>query len=109
MTVVMGVTVEGHRDILGIRAGDGGEGAKHWLRVFTEVKKRGVEDVLMLVRDGLKGLPDAVETVWPRTIAQTCVIHLSCATVYVTRAARSGTRSRRRSSPFTRQPARRPR
>jgi transposase-like protein len=74
--LVMGVTVEGHRDILGIWAGDGGEGAKHWLRVFTEVKNRGVEDVLMLVCDGLKGLPDAVETVWPRTIVQTCVIHL---------------------------------
>ncbi|MFV2118722.1 IS256 family transposase [Streptomyces sp. Act-28] len=74
--VVMAVTVEGRRDILGIRAGDGGEGAKYWLHVFTELKNRGLQDVLMLVCDGLKGLPDAVETVWPRTIVQTCVIHL---------------------------------
>lgn len=72
----MAVTVEGHRDILGIWAGDGGEGAKYWLHVFTELKNGGLQDVLMLVCDGLKGLPDAVETVWPRTIVQTCVIHL---------------------------------
>ncbi|MGW2354185.1 IS256 family transposase [Actinacidiphila glaucinigra] len=74
--VVMAVTAEGHRDILGIWAGDGGEDAKYWLHVFTELKNRGVGDVLMLVCDGLKGLPQAVETVWPRTIVQTCVVHL---------------------------------
>ncbi|TYC08821.1 IS256 family transposase [Micromonospora sp. MP36] len=74
--VVMAVTVDGHRDILGIWAGDGGEGAKHWLHVLTELKNRGVQDVLMLVCDGLKGLPDAVAAVWPRTIVQTCVVHL---------------------------------
>ncbi|MEU7856399.1 IS256 family transposase, partial [Nonomuraea sp. NPDC049141] len=72
----MAVTVDGHRDILGIWAGDGGEGAKHWLAVLTKLKNRGVDDVLMLVCDGLKGLPQAVEAVWPRTIVQTCVIHL---------------------------------
>jgi transposase-like protein len=71
----MAVTVEGTRDILGIWAGDGGEGAKYWLQVFTELKNRGLDDVLMLVCDGLKGLPDAVETVWPRTIVQTCIVH----------------------------------
>ncbi len=74
--VAMAVTVDGHRDILGIWAGDGGEGAKHWLRVLSELKNRGVNDVLMLVCDGLKGLPDAVATVWPRTIVQTCIVHL---------------------------------
>jgi putative transposase len=74
--VALAVTVEGTREILGIWAGDGGEGAKHWLSVFTELKNRGVEDVLMLVCDGLKGLPDAVGTVWPRTIVQTCIVHL---------------------------------
>ncbi|MET8156717.1 IS256 family transposase [Sphaerisporangium sp. NPDC005289] len=74
--LAMAVTVDGHRDILGIWAGDGGEGAKHWLAVLTELKNRGVDDVLMLVCDGLKGLPQAVEAVWPRTIVQTCVIHL---------------------------------
>ncbi|MFD9820165.1 IS256 family transposase [Streptomyces violascens] len=74
--LAMAVTVEGTREILGIWAGDGGEGAKHWLQVFTELRNRGVEDVLMLVCDGLKGLPDAVETVWPRTVVQTCIVHL---------------------------------
>jgi len=74
--VVMAVTVDGRRDILGIWAGDGGEGAKFWLQVFTELRNRGVADVLMLVCDGLKGLPDAVATAWPRTIVQTCIVHL---------------------------------
>ncbi|GLY91344.1 IS256 family transposase [Actinoallomurus iriomotensis] len=75
--LALAVTVEGHRDILGIWAGtEDGEGAKHWLRVLTELKNRGVEDVLMLICDGLKGLPQAVEAVWPRTVVQTCVIHL---------------------------------
>lgn len=70
------VTTEGRREVLGLWAGDGGEGAKHWLHILTEIKNRGVSDVLMLVCDGFKGLPDAVETVWPRTIVQTCVVHL---------------------------------
>ncbi|MFF4733258.1 IS256 family transposase [Streptomyces mirabilis] len=74
--VALAVTAEGHRDILGLWAGDGGEGAKHWLRVLSELKNRGVEDVLMLVCDGLKGLSDAVGEVWPRTVVQTCVVHL---------------------------------
>lgn len=56
--------------------GDGGEGAKYWLQVITEIKNRGVRDVLMLVCDGLTGLPDAVNTVWPAPIVQTCVVHL---------------------------------
>lgn len=74
--VAIGVTVHGERDILGIWAGDGGEGAKFWLNVLTEIKNRGVADVLMLVCDGLKGLPEAVNTVWDKTVVQTCVIHL---------------------------------
>ncbi len=49
---------------------------RHWLHVLTELKNRGVADVLMLVCDGLKGLPDAVAAVWPRTIVQTCIVHL---------------------------------
>jgi transposase-like protein len=74
--VALAVTTEGRRDILGLWAGDGGEGAKHWMHILTEIKNRGVNDVLMLVFDGLKGLPDAVEAVWPRTTVQTCVVHL---------------------------------
>ena len=74
--VAIGVTVDGQRDILGLWAGNGGEGAKHWLAVLTELKNRGVVDVLMLVCDGLKGLPESVNTVWAQTVVQTCVIHL---------------------------------
>ncbi|WP_435178218.1 IS256 family transposase [Actinacidiphila sp. bgisy145] len=74
--VALAVTAEGRREILGLWAGDGGEGAKHWMHILTEIKNRGVGDVLMLVCDGLRGLPEAVETVWPRTIVQTCVVHL---------------------------------
>jgi transposase-like protein len=74
--VVIGVTCAGERDILGLWAGDGGEGAKYWLQVLTELKNRGVADVCIAVCDGLKGLPEAINTVWERTIVQTCVIHL---------------------------------
>jgi putative transposase len=74
--VAVGVTCAGERDILGLWAGDGGEGAKFWLAVLTEIKNRGTGDVCILVCDGLKGLPEAVNTVWDRAIIQTCVIHL---------------------------------
>jgi transposase-like protein len=74
--VVLGVTVDGERDILGLWAGDGGEGAKYWLHVLTELKNRGVEDVCIVVCDGLKGLPDAITTVWPKAVTQTCIVHL---------------------------------
>lgn len=60
--MAVAVTAEGHRDILGLWIGDGGEGAKYWLQVLTEIKNRGAADVLMLVCDGLTGLPDAVNT-----------------------------------------------
>ena len=76
--VALAVTCDGERDILGLWAGEhgDGEGAKYWLRVLTEIKNRGVADVLMVVCDGLKGLPDAVNTVWDKTIVQTCIVHL---------------------------------
>ena len=74
--VVIGVTSTGERDILGIWAGDGGEGAKFWLQVLTEIKNRGVEDVMIAVCDGLKGLPDAIAATWELTQVQTCIIHL---------------------------------
>ncbi|MGI5485662.1 IS256 family transposase [Microtetraspora malaysiensis] len=74
--VALAVTVDGERDILGLWAGDGGEGAKFWLHVLTEIKNRGVGDVLMMVCDGLKGLPQAIEQVWPQVVVQTCVVHL---------------------------------
>jgi putative transposase len=74
--VALAVTVDGCRDILGLWAGDGGEGAKFWFAVCTELRNRGVEDVLMAVCDGLKGLPEAIGEVWPPTVVQTCVVHL---------------------------------
>ena len=72
----IGVTVDGRREILGLWAGTGGEGAKFWLQVFTEIKNRGTEDVCMVVCDGLKGLPDAIDATWPLAVVQTCVLHL---------------------------------
>ena len=74
--VVIGVTVNGERDILGLWAGDGSEGAKFWLQVQSELKNRGVADVCIAVCDGLKGLPDAINTVWELTTVQACIIHL---------------------------------
>lgn len=74
--VALAVTVDGTRDTLGLWAGDGGEGAKYWLQVLTEIKNRGVEDVCMVVCDGLKGLPDSISAVWPQAVTQTCAVHL---------------------------------
>jgi transposase-like protein len=76
--LALGVTVDGQRDFLGLWAGEhgDGEGAKYWLRILTEIKNRGVKDVLMLVCDGLKGLPDSIAATWPQTVVQTCVVHL---------------------------------
>jgi transposase-like protein len=76
--VALAVTVDGERDILGLWAGEhgDGEGAKYWLRVLTELKNRGVADCCIVVCDGLKGLPEAIEQVWPQAITQTCIVHL---------------------------------
>ena len=72
----IGVTVDGKRDILGLWVSQGSEGAKYWLGVLTEIKNRGTEDVCIVVCDGLKGLPEAIEATWPKAIVQTCVLHL---------------------------------
>ncbi len=72
----IGVSLEGEREILGLWAGTGGEGAKFWMSVLTDLRNRGVRDVFFVVCDGLKGLPDVVANVWPQTIVQTCIIHL---------------------------------
>ena len=74
--VAVGVDLEGGRDVLGIWASPAAEGARYWLSVLTELKNRGVDDVFILICDGLKGLPDAVGAVWPLAIVQTCVVHL---------------------------------
>ena len=72
----IGVTLDGERDILGLWAGTGGEGAKFWMAVLTDLRNRGVNDTFFVVCDGLKGLPDVVSNVWPQAIVQTCIIHL---------------------------------
>ena len=72
----IGVSVDGERDILGLWAGQGGEGAKFWMAVLTDLRNRGVKDTFFVVCDGLKGLPEVVSNVWPEAIVQTCIIHL---------------------------------
>jgi transposase-like protein len=72
----IGVSLDGEKDILGLWAGTGGEGAKFWMSVLTDIRNRGTRDVFFLVCDGLKGLPEVVGNVWPLTTVQTCIIHL---------------------------------
>ena len=72
----IGVTLAGERDILGLWAGTGGEGAKFWMAVLTDLRNRGVGDTFFVVCDGLKGLPEVVSNVWPQALVQTCIIHL---------------------------------
>ena len=89
--VALAVTADGERDVLGLWAGEhgDGEGAKYWLRVLAEIKNRGAADVLMVVCDGLKGLPDAIAQVWPQAITQTASC-TCCATASATPASRTG-------------------
>jgi putative transposase len=73
--LALGVTVEGERDVLGIWFQET-EGAKFWMQVLSELKQRGVSDILLCCVDGLKGFPEAIEAVYPNTVVQTCVVHL---------------------------------
>jgi putative transposase len=73
----IGVDLDGHRDVLGLWAGNGGgESAKFWMSVLTDLKNRGVRDMFFVVCDGLKGLPDSVNAVFPLATVQACIIHL---------------------------------
>jgi putative transposase len=75
--VVIGVNLEGERDVLGLWLGPtGGEGAKQWMTMLTELKNRGVADALIVCCDGLRGLPEAIRVTWPDATVQTCVVHL---------------------------------
>lgn len=74
--IAMGVDLDGAKDVLGIWLGAGDEGAKYWLGVLTEIRNRGVEDVLIVCTDGLTGFSDAIEATWPQATVQTCVVHL---------------------------------
>jgi putative transposase len=75
--VAMGITIDGERDVLGLWAGpSGGEGAKQWMTMLTDLRNRGVADVCIVCCDGLKGLPEAITATWPLATVQTCVVHL---------------------------------
>ena len=73
--LALAVLPDGTREILGIWI-ENTEGAKFWMKVFNELKTRGVDDILIAVTDGLKGMPEALEAVFPRTTLQTCIVHL---------------------------------
>ena len=73
--LALGVTVDGERDVLGMWFQDT-EGAKFWMQVLSELKQRGVQDILICCVDGLKGFPEAIEAIFPETTVQTCVVHL---------------------------------
>jgi putative transposase len=73
--VALGVRADGAKEVLGLWI-EQTEGAKFWLRVMTELRERGIEDILIAVVDGLKGFPEAIAAVFPRTQVQACVVHL---------------------------------
>ncbi|WBH38416.1 IS256 family transposase ISRso7 [Pseudomonas aeruginosa] len=73
--LALGVLPDGTRDILGLWI-EGTEGAKFWMKVFNDLKTRGVGDILIAVTDGLKGIPEALAAVFPATTLQTCIVHL---------------------------------
>jgi putative transposase len=73
--LVVGVQGDGTKDVLGMWVAPT-EGAKFWLAVLTELRQRGVQDILVLCADGLRGLPEAVEAAFPQTIFQTCIVHM---------------------------------
>jgi putative transposase len=73
--IALGVNMEGRKEVLGLWM-SGTEGAKFWLHVITELKNRGIEDMLIVCCDGLKGFPEAIEAVFPLAIVQTCIVHM---------------------------------
>jgi putative transposase len=73
--LALGVLEDGGREVLGLWV-EQTEGAKFWLKVFTDLKTRGCQDILIAVVDGLKGLPQAINSVFPKTTVQTCIVHL---------------------------------
>jgi len=73
--LALGVNLEGHKELLGMWLSEN-EGAKFWLNVLTELQNRGVKDILIACVDGLKGFPDAINTVFPQTQIQLCIVHM---------------------------------
>ena len=86
--LALGVTLDGDRDVLGMWFQET-EGAKFWMQVLTDLKQRGVKDILIACVDGLSGFPDAIEAIFPKTTVQTCIVHLIRASLkYVPRRER---------------------
>ncbi len=73
--LALGVNMEGQKDLLGMWLSEN-EGAKFWLGVLTELQNRGVKDILIACVDGLKGFPDAIQTVYPQAQIQLCIVHM---------------------------------
>ncbi|MBE0345925.1 hypothetical protein PPEP_a0908 [Pseudoalteromonas peptidolytica F12-50-A1] len=73
--LALGINTEGHKELMGMWIAEN-EGAKFWLKVLTELQQRGVEDILIACVDGLKGFPDAINTVFPQTNIQLCIVHM---------------------------------
>ena len=71
----LAINLEGNKELLGLWVGEN-EGAKFWLSVLTELKNRGVQDILIAAVDGLKGFPEAIESVFPKTEIQLCIVHM---------------------------------
>jgi transposase-like protein len=85
----IGVSLAGEKDVLGLWAGTGGEGAKFWMAVLTDLRNRGVNDVFLLVCDGLKGLPEVFSNVWPLTT----LVRSTLRDRHLVRARRQGQRA----------------
>jgi putative transposase len=86
--LALGITLDGDRDVLGLWFQET-EGAKFWMQVLSELKHRGVRDILICCVDGLKGFPEAIEAIFPKTTVQTCIVHLIRASLrYVPRRER---------------------
>ena len=73
--LALGINLEGHQELLGLWLSEN-EGAKFWLSVLTELKTRGVEQILIACVDGLSGFPDAINTVYPAAKVQLCIVHM---------------------------------
>jgi putative transposase len=73
--LAMGINLDGDREVLGLWF-QANEGAKFWMQILTELKHRGVSDILIACVDGLKGFPEAIEAIFPATTVQTCIVHL---------------------------------
>jgi len=73
--VALAINLEGNKELLGLWVGES-EGAKFWLSVLTELRNRGVQDILIAAVDGLKGFPEAIESIYPKTQIQLCIVHM---------------------------------